>query len=117
MVLGLIWGREAAAFLGPARSGLSQQLMITPGSSAVAAKTRSAAASSFPRPHSTEGARALVTQVFWAIALFTGACSVRNMAASRSALQHKLRSCAVACQAVELPTPVVLQPRVPVVEE
>jgi len=113
MVPGLLWGKEAAAFLGPARSRLTEQFMITPGSSAVAASTR---ASSLPRSYTTEGARA-ARQAFWAFALLAGACSIRKMAACRSELQHKVRSCTVACQAVELPTPVVFQPRVSVVEE
>jgi len=118
MALGTFCGKEATAFLGPARNGLSEQLVVTPGG-ATAASARFAAVSSLPRPRTIEGPQAgtLATQVFWAFALFAGACSVRKMAASRSALQHKLRSCTVACQAVELPTPVVFQPCTSVVEE
>mmetsp|Transcript_59166 Transcript_59166/g.114164 ORF Transcript_59166/g.114164 Transcript_59166/m.114164 type:complete len:287 (+) Transcript_59166:74-934(+) len=119
MALGLFWGTDAAAFLGPARKGWSEQLVVTPGSSVVAASVRSVTASSLLRPRATglPGAGASATNVFWAIVLFVGTCSVRGTATSRRASQHKLRSCSVTCQAVGLPMPVMFQPRTPAVEE
>jgi len=119
MALGLLCGKDAAAFLSPASDGLSQQLMVIPGSSsAVTVNARFPAPSCFPRPGAIKGAHAGVpmTPFFWAFVLFAGACSVRKSTISRSASQ-KLRSCTVACQAVDLPTPVVFQPRASVVEE
>jgi len=101
-------------FLGPARNGLSDQIMVTPGSSAIAASVRPASASSSPRPRAIgggAGAGALTAHVFFAFALFAGACSVRR------ASQHKLHPCTVACKAAELSTPVLFQPRTFVVEE
>jgi len=115
MAPALLWGKDEAAFLSPGRNGLKQQLMGTSGSRAIAAGARSATANPFHQPI---GASTLVTNAaFWAFALFAGASSVRRMAASRSASQHKFRSCNVVCQAVKLPTPVVLQQETPVVKE
>merc|ERR1719232_2393414 len=82
MVLGLLGGKEAAAFLGPARNGLSEQVMVTPGSTASAPF---AAASSFPQPRTAEvvAAGTLATKAFWVLSLLAGACSFRKTAASR----------------------------------
>mmetsp|Transcript_69955 Transcript_69955/g.135000 ORF Transcript_69955/g.135000 Transcript_69955/m.135000 type:complete len:345 (+) Transcript_69955:76-1110(+) len=114
MALGLFWGKEATAFLGPAVNGLPEQIMFTSGSSTIAASTRSASASS----RTIKGARAdtRATDVLWVFALFAGACSVRRMA-SRSASQHKHRSFTVACQAADVPMLFMPQPRKPVVEK
>lgn len=118
MALGLLWGKEGATFLGPVRNGLSDQPMVTLGSRAIAARPRSAMASSTPRLGAIGGgAGGQATYVFWAFALFAGACSVRRVAASRVVSQHKFRSCTVACRAAELPMPGMFQPRTPVVEE
>merc|ERR1719410_1416739 len=116
MVLGLFGSKEADAFLGPTRKGLSEQLMVTPGSTASAPFT---VASSFPRPRTAEvaGAGTLATKAFWVLSLLAGACSFRKTAASRSTLQHKLRCCTVACRAGELPPPVVFHLRTPLVKE
>jgi len=117
VALGPLWGKEATtAFVGPAMDRLSEQLTVTPGSITLAS-TQPSSANSFPWTttikHAQAGVRA--TDVFCAFALFAGACSVRKMA-SRSASQHKHRSCTVACQAADVPMPVI-QPRIPVVEE
>jgi len=119
MALGLLWGKKEAAFLGPAKTGWLEQLTVTPGSSTVAASVQSARASSLPQTQTVGGARAgaRATDVFWTLAIFAGTCSVCRMAASRSASQLKHGSCTVACQAAEVPTPVMFHPRIPVVEE
>jgi len=117
MLLGLICGKEAATFLGPAMDRLPGQLTVTPGRKTIAS-AQSSLASSFPWARTIKSGRAAAraTDVFWAFALLAGACSIRKMA-SRSASQHKHRSCNVACQAADVPRPVMFQPRIPVVEE
>jgi len=114
IALGLFWGKEEAAFLGPARNGLSHHVIGTPGSNAMVASARSATVSSFLDP---ARANKFTTNVLCVLALFAGVCGAHRMAASRSASQHRLRSCNVVCQAVELPMPMTFQPRTPAVEE
>jgi len=114
MVLGLLWGKEEAAFLGSARNGLSHQVIGTPGSNALVARSRSASASSFHQPVS---ASTRAGNVLCVLALLAGVCGAHRVAAFRSASQHKLRSCNLVCQAVALPVPMRVQARATVVEE
>lgn len=118
VALGLLWGKEAVTFLGPARNGLSEQVRVAPGSGVVTASTRSATAS-FSQPRPIGGARAgtPATDVFGALSLFAVACGVHRMAASCSTKKLKHRSCTVACQAGEVPTPVIFQPCIRVSQE
>jgi len=116
MTLGLHIGTEAAAFMGPARNGLLERIMVTPGSSVITASTRSATASSLPQPRTIGGARAgtRATDAFWALSVLAVACGVHRMSTSCRTSQRKTtRLCAVACQAAEVPTPVTSKPSIP----
>jgi len=116
--LGLFWGKDAAAFLGPAMNGVTQQQMVTPGSGMVAASVRSASPGFFHKPQTVGAARAdaRATTVFWAFAMFAGACGIRKVAFG-DASKRKHRSCTVVCQAADAPMLVMSQPRIPVTEE
>jgi len=117
-VLGLLWGKEAAAFLGPPMKGLSQQQIVSPGNGLMAASVRSASAGSFHGSRTINGGRADVraSDVLRACVMAAAVCSVRRMAFG-SASKRKLRSCTVACQAANVQMPVLFQTRMPNVKE
>jgi len=117
-VLGLLWGREAAAFLGPPLKGLSQHQIASPDGGIMAASVRSASAGSLHGPRTFNGGRAdaRVSNVFWACVMVAGVCSIRRMALG-SASKRKSRVCAVSCQAADVQMPVLFQPHMPMVNE
>jgi len=116
-VLGLLWGKEAAAFLGPPMKGLSQQQIVGPGSGMMAASVQSASAGSFHGPHRINGrADARASDILWACVMVAGVCSVRRMAFG-SASKRKSHSCTIACQAANGQMPVLFQPCIPIVKE
>jgi len=117
-VLGLVWRKEAAAFLGPPMKGLSQQQVVTPSSGMMTASVRSASAGSFFGPHTISGggADAPASDVLWACVMVAGVCSVGRMAFG-SASKRKPHSCIVACQAADAQMPVLFQPGMPMVKE
>jgi len=98
------------------------QLMVTPGtpgSQTVAASVRSATGRTAPQPRTIESPRAgaRASDVWLTLALFAGSCSVCRVVASCNASQHKRSSCTVACQAAEVPMPIMFQPHIPVTEK